>query len=176
MRAIQRGMDMLAGFLLVLGGVTIVLMMVQIMLEVILRTAFKVTIPGTEETVSAYYIIGCAFLPLAWVQRERAHVKVEVFTLWMPARMAASLDGLVCLLCAVGTGVFAYAAFGKAMAMTQTNEILIGTIDVVVWPSRWFLPVGLIAMMLYMLLHAAADLAWAFKGGERQMAPEAGGH
>ena len=63
--------------------------------EVMLRTAFKLTIPGTEETVSAYYMIACAFLPLAWVQRGRAHVSVEVFTLWMPPRMLALLDGLV---------------------------------------------------------------------------------
>jgi TRAP-type C4-dicarboxylate transport system permease small subunit len=176
MRFIRRSLDLLAGWLMVLGGCAIVLMMVQIMLEVILRTAFKITIPGTEETVSAYYMIGCAFLPLAWVQRHRAHVKVEVFTLWMSPRTAAGLDGLVYLLCAAGTGIFAYAALGKAMAMTEAREILIGSIDVVVWPSRWFVPVGLAAMMLYMILHAVDDLAWAFKGGERTPGSEAGGH
>jgi TRAP-type C4-dicarboxylate transport system permease small subunit len=176
MRAIQRVLDALAAFLLVLGGVGIVLMMVHIVLEVTLRTAFKSTIPGTEETVSAYYMIACAFLPLAWVQRMRAHVGVEVFTLWMPARMLAGLEGIVCLVCAAGTAVFAWAAVGKAIAMTQGNEILIGTMDVVVWPSRWFVPVGLVVMMLYMLLHACADLAWAVRGGERRLAPPSGGH
>lgn len=176
MKGLQRGLDGVATVLLVLGGLAILLMMLQIMAEVILRTAFKVTIPGTEETVSAYYMIGCAFLPLAWVERQRAHVRVEVFTLWLPARLAALVDGLVCLLCALATTIFAYAAFGKAMAMTQTNEILIGTVDVVVWPSRWFVPVGLGAMTLYMLLHAVSDLAWAFRGGSRLIEPPPSGH
>jgi len=176
MKGLQRGLDGVATVLLVLGGLAILLMMLQIMAEVALRTAFKVTIPGTEETVSAYYMIGCAFLPLAWVERQRAHVRVEVFTLWLSARQAAAVDGIVCLVCAAGTSVFAYAALGKALAMMRTNEILIGTIDVVVWPSRWFVPLGLAAMALYMLLHAWADLKWALKGGERMLPPLAGGH
>lgn len=174
MLAIRRALDAISGALLWLGGAAIVLMMVHIMLEVTLRTAFKLTIPGTEETVSAYYMIACAFLPLAWVQRGRAHVSVEVFTLWMPARALAALDGLVCLACAAGTAIFAWAATGKAIAMTRSGEILIGTMDVVVWPSRWFVPVGLATMALYMLLHAVADLHWAARGGERLLGPSQG--
>lgn len=174
MQAIRRALDALSGLLLWLGGVAIVLMMVHIMVEVMLRTAFKLTIPGTEETVSAYYMIACAFLPLAWVQRSRAHVSVEVFTLWMPPRMLALLDGLVCLACAAGTAIFAWAATNKAIAMTRAGEILIGTMDVVVWPSRWFVPVGLVAMAIYMLLHAVADLHWAVYGGERRFGPSQG--
>ena len=161
MHALERWLDRLAGMLMWLGGVAIVLMMVQIMVEVVLRSLFKTTIPGTEETVSAYYMIGCAFLPLAWVQRERAHVKVEVFTLWMSPRVAAAFDAGVMLLCAAATAVFAWAAAGKAIAMTAAGEILIGAADVVVWPSRWIVPVGLAAMALQMVVQAFADLAWA---------------
>lgn len=150
---------------MVLGAASILLMMLQIMAEVVLRTAFKGTIPGTEETVSAYYMIGCAFLPLAWVQRSRGHVMIEIFTLWLSPRAAALVDGLAYLACAVATSIFIYATIVKAVAMTIDGEILIGTMDVIVWPSRWIVPVGLTAMTLYMVLQAVADLVRAAKGG-----------
>jgi TRAP-type C4-dicarboxylate transport system permease small subunit len=176
MQAAKRGLDLLAGFLMVLGGVALILMMLQIATEVALRAAIKATIPGTEETVTAYYMIACAFLPLAWVQRNRAHVKAEVFTEWMSPRARAALDGVVVLLCALATSVFAYAAFVKAVAMTRTGETLIGTVDVVVWPGRWFVPVGLVAMVLYMVVHAACDLHAAFTGIGSRPAPKPEGH
>lgn len=167
MIAIRRILDWLTNVLMVLGAFSILLMMFQIAVEVALRTLFKDTIPGTEEVVSTYYMIGCAFLPLAWVQRERGHVIVELFTIWMHPRAAAALDGVVTLICAAGIAIFFFAGVEKAIDMTAQGEILIAMIDVVVWPSRWILPAGLGTMLLYMLLHACGDLVWAAKGGER---------
>ncbi|MGE0660742.1 MAG: TRAP transporter small permease [Reyranellaceae bacterium] len=165
--SLRRLLDGLTDVLMVLGALSILLMMIQITLEVALRTLFKDTIPGTEEIVSTYYMIGCAFLPLAWVQRQRGHVIVELFTVWMPPRAAAALDGVVTLVCAAAIAIFFFAGVEKAIAMTAQGEILIAMIDVVVWPSRWLLPAGLGTMLLYMLLHAFGDLSWAAKGGER---------
>lgn len=170
MQGTQRILDFLANALMAIGAACILLMMLQVMAEVVLRTAFKLTIPGTEETVSAYYMIGCAFTPLAWVQRQKGHVMIEIFTLWMKPRQAAALDGVVYLVCAVAVGIFAYAGFTKAWAMTLEDEILIGTIDVVVWPSRWLVPAGLILMLAYMVLQAFDELRFAIFGGERSLA------
>ena len=167
MIAIRRILDWLTNILMVLGAISILLMMLQITAEVALRTLFKDTIPGTEEIVSTYYMIGCAFLPLAWVQRDRGHVIVELFTIWMRPRAAAALDGVVTLICAAGIAIFFFAGVEKAVGMTAQGEILIAMVDVVVWPSRWLLPAGLGTMLLYMLLHAVGDLAWAARGGER---------
>lgn len=163
----RRALDGLTNVLMVLGAVAILLMMAQIAVEVTLRTFWHDTIPGTEEIVSTYYMIGCAFLPLAWVQRERGHVIVELFTVWLPPRAAAVLDGIVALICAAAIAIFLYASVLKAVAMTREGEILIGMIDVTVWPSRWIVSVGLGAMLLYLIVHAIADLIWAAKGGER---------
>lgn len=171
MRGSQRLLDYLTNALMIIGAVCIVMMMLQVMAEVVLRTAFKLTIPGTEEMVSAYYMIGCAFTPLAWVQRQKGHVMIEIFTIWMKPRPAAAMDGVVYLICAVLLSLFAYAGFTKALAMTIEEEILIGTIDVIVWPSRWLVPAGLILMVAYMVLQAFDELRFAAKGGERTLAP-----
>lgn len=176
MRRIQKALDVIAVLLLWIGAITMILMMLQIMGEVILRTFFRRTIPGTEEIVSAYYMIGCAFLPLAWVQRSRGHVMVTVFTMWLRPRPAAALDAFAYLVCAVATGIYAYAGLHEALAMTREGEILIGTMDVVVWPSRWFVPLGLVGMLFYLVLQAVADLTWAVKGGEPRLAPVTSEH
>lgn len=171
MRGTQRLLDYLTNALMMIGAVCILMMMLQVMAEVTLRTFFKQTIPGTEEMVSAYYMIGCAFTPLAWVQRQKGHVMVEIFTLWLKPRAAALMDCLVYLACAIAIGIFAYAGFDKAMAMMEQEEILIGTIDVVVWPSRWLVPVGLALMLAYLVLQAFDELLFAVKGGERALQP-----
>lgn len=162
MNAAERTLDLISRILMVFAAIAILGMMLQVVIDVALRNIWHSTLPGTEEVVSAYYMIACAFLPLAYVQRERGHVIIELFTSWLPERATAFLDGLVAAVVAVGLLFFTQATFGKAIAMTEEREIMIGTIDVVVWPSRWMLPIGLGAMALYMLLQSAQEFGRAF--------------
>lgn len=164
MRALLRILDGISSALLAIGCVAILAMMIQVMVDVVLRNVFKLSVPGTEEIVSAYYMVAVAFLPLAFVQRERGHVMIELFTQNLPPRVNAVLDGIVFLACGIGLAIFTYAGTVKAIAMTEQSEILIGTIDVTVWPSRWFLAAGCGAMTLYLLLHSVQELAWGLSG------------
>lgn len=176
MKSTQHLLDRLAQLLMVIGAACILMMMLQVVAEATLRTLFKQTIPGTEEIVSAYYMIGCAFLPLAWVQRHKGHVIIEIFTIWMSPRAAAALDGVVAVAVSVCLTIYAYAGLVKAVAMTRDDEILIGMIDVVVWPSRWMVPAGLILMVAFLLLQAVDELRYAIKGGQRSITPAATQH
>ncbi|NYZ16527.1 TRAP transporter small permease [Azospirillum sp. RWY-5-1] len=162
MNAAERALDLLSRSLMVLASLAILGMMVQVVIDVALRNIWHSTLAGTEEVVSAYYMIGCAFLPLAWVQRERGHVIIELFTSWLPERSTAFLDGVVMAVVGAGLLVFTVATFDKALAMTADNEIMIGTIDVTVWPSRWMLPIGIGAMALCMILQSVQEFGRAF--------------
>lgn len=162
MNAAERTLDLLSRSLMVLAAIAILGMMLQVVIEVALRNIWHTTLAGTEEVVSAYYMIGCAFLPLAWVQRERGHVIIELFTSWLPERATAFLDGVVAAVVAAGLLIFTHATFGKALTMTAEGEIMIGTIDVTVWPSRWMLPLGLGAMALYLILQSVQEFGRAF--------------
>lgn len=162
MNAAERALDLLSRSLMVLAALAILGMMLQVVVDVALRNIWHSTLPGTEEVVSAYYMIACAFLPLAWVQRERGHVVIELFTSWMPKRATSLLDGVVGLAVACGLLIFTHATFGKALAMTEDGEIMIGTIDVTVWPSRWMLPVSLGAMALCLIIQSIQEFGRAF--------------
>jgi len=163
---IKRLIDRLSSVLLVLGGIAMAVMMVNVAVDIVTRNLLRITVPGTLELVSYYYMVAVVFLPLAFVQRSRGHVMIELFTLWLPRRVNAFIDAIVYLLGAIGLGLFTYAAFGKAIYMTGVNEMQFGVIDVVVWPGRWFVPIGCGAMVLQLLLQATAEFVYAIKGTE----------
>jgi len=150
--------------LLFVGAIALVLMMMHVMIEVGLRTLFNKSIPGTEEIVSGYYMVAVVFLPLAYVQLERGHIIIELFTLKAGPRLKAWIDGCVSFLCSGALGVFTYATFDKAIEMTSKGEFWIGMIEVVIWPARWALPFGLGIMMLIMFLQGIREFQSAITG------------
>lgn len=157
-----------ARVLLFVGAIAIVLMMSHVMLEVMLRTLFDISIPGTEEIVSGYYMVAVVFLPLAYVQLERGHVIIELFTLKAGPRLKAWIDGFVYIICGGALAIFTYATFDKALKMTAKNEMWIGMIEVTIWPARWALPFGLGIMMMIMFLQAIREFQSAITGEHYQ--------
>ncbi|WP_161958760.1 TRAP transporter small permease [Ferruginivarius sediminum] len=170
MHLLERSTERLAKALTFVAAVCIVAMMLQVMLDVTLRYAFAAPIPGTAEIVSAYYMIGVVFLPLAMVQRERGHVMIELFTMWMRPRSKALMDAAVLVVCAAALVIFTYSGIEKAIAMTARDEIRVGLIDVTVWPSRWFVPFGCGAMAIVMVLQAIHELLFGLglDGGHQE--------
>lgn len=150
--------------LLFIGAVAIVLMMTHVMIEVMLRTLFDKSIPGTEEIVSGYYMVAVVFLPLAYVQLERGHIIIELFTLKAGPRLKAWIDGFVYVVCGGALSIFTYATLDKAIKMTAKQEMWIGMIEVIIWPARWILPLGLGIMMMIMFLQAIREFQSAITG------------
>lgn len=169
---IEKILDGCARLLMGIGSVAVVLMMVHVMAEVILRYFFTASIPGTEEIVSGYYMVAVVFLPLGYVQMERGHVIIELFTLKVSDRGKAWLDGCVLLVCAGALSIFTYAGFDKAVSMTARGEMWIGLIDVIIWPARWMLPAGLLVMTVMMVLQAIREFQSAAGGGEGHVDPQ----
>ena len=150
--------------LMAIGCVAIIAMMVHVMAEVTLRYFFNASIPGTEELVSGYYMVMVVFLPLGYVQLERGHVIIELFTLKASARTKAWMDGFVYVVCSGALAIYAYAGYHKAIEMTQKGEFWIGIVDVTVWPARWMMPIGIAVMGLIMILQAIREFQAAITG------------
>jgi len=143
--------------LVAIGSVTIITMMVHVMAEVAARTFFNTSIPGTEELVSGYYMVIVVFLPLGFVQLERGHVIIELFTLKASNWTKSLIDGVVYVICSGALAIYAYAGFNKAIEMTQKGEFWVGLVDVTVWPARWIMPIGVAVMGVIMFLQAIRE-------------------
>lgn len=167
-------LDALALALMVVGGVALVLMMLQIVGEAVMRTAFDSSLIGTMEIVSYYHMVAVTFLPLAYIQRERGHVIIELFTQGLPVRTVAAIDAMVCLAGAVAMAVFCYAAWGRAVHMTAIGEFVIGLTIIVTWPGRWLIVLGTGMLSFYFLVSAIEDALVAL--GRRKPPAEGGGH
>ena len=151
---VRRGSDGLT----LLGGLCLVLMMLQIAVDVGLKYVFNSPIEGNLEVVSFYYMVGVVFLPLAMVELRHEHINVDLFYLMLPTRGRSALYVFGCVISLVFFTVLAYQTFLDAVHATRITEIMMGSIYVTIWPSRWSLPVGFTLIALAIVLHAIKAL------------------
>ncbi len=146
--------------LLWIASLAMLAMTVQIVVDVVLRYFFNAPLVGTIEIVSAYYMVGVVFLPLAAVQAERGHIIVELFTQNLSPRTNRFLDAAAYSMCLALLVFYIRESIYLAMAKTASLERLEATLyDIPVWPTRWFVPLGLIAMALCMAVQIVTMLA-----------------
>jgi len=136
------------------ASVCLILMMLQIVLDVVLKYLFNAPIEGNLEIVSRYYMVGVVFLPLAMVEFRHGHINVDLFVQVLPQRLRSYAYALGCLIAFGFFSLLTYQTFLDAVYATRINEMLMGTIYVVIWPARWALPTGFLLIGLAVLLHA----------------------
>lgn len=137
--------NQIADALAYLAGLSLVLMMLHVTLDVVLKYFFKLPIPGTAEVVSAYYMIGAVFLPLAYIEVHNRPIVVELLYDRLPIAFRHSLDILATLLSAAFYVFLAWQSAKIAFAAMESREYIDGIWRVVVWPSRFLIPLGLLA-------------------------------
>ena len=54
--------------------------------------------------------------------------------------------------------ILTYQTFLDAVNSTAKNETIMGSVFVVIWPSKWALPIGFTAITIVMLLHIRSAL------------------
>ena len=146
--------------LLWIGVVAGFLMMVHVSADVAGRTIFNHPLPGTTEIVSGWYMIAVAYLPWAFVARENAHISVDLFTRGASPRFLFVLEVVIKVVTAAWVLLFAYETFIRAIQQTKADEVWEAAgFLIIVWPSRWLLPIAGLSMGLYLLLRVACDLA-----------------
>lgn len=155
----KRARDWLGRLLTFCGGAALIVMMLHITAEMLLRSAFSYTIPGTIEFVSFYYMVCAVFAGLALVVLVNEQVIVEIFLNWMSPRALMVVDGLAALLTAAYAAVIAYGAWLEAKSSTRYGEMVpVHGFDMPTWPSRWIAFAALSFIVLASLGHAIAYL------------------
>ena len=135
-----------------IAGAALVLMMTNVAADVTLKYLFNMPIPGTAEVVAAYYMIGVVFLPLAWIETHNRPIVVELFYDRMPGWAKPPLDVLGTLASLAFYGFLLWQSIKIAFESFEKGEYVDGMWRVVVWPSRFLIPLGLMVAMLVLLL------------------------
>jgi TRAP-type C4-dicarboxylate transport system permease small subunit len=140
-----------------IGGGALILMMLHIAADVVARYIFNSPLHGTVEIVSAYYMVAVVFLPLAMIERGNGHIVVELVTQHLPRRVQEVLIGVVAMVSALYFAVFAWQTWGDALKKYAVGETALGTVQVTIWPTRFYLPLGC-GLIALVLLHKAFRL------------------
>lgn len=137
----------------------IVLMMLHVAAELAVRWFLRTGIAGTYEVVTYYYMVGCAYLPLAYVTRGDGHISAQIFTQALPVRPREILEGVILIALGAFMIIMTWQTAVEAVSMTRVGEVYHAIISVPKWPARWLLPVGAALMAAYAFLLAARKLA-----------------
>ncbi len=125
-----------------IAGLAVLLMMFHVMIDVIGKYMFNAPFPGTAEIVANYYMIGCVFLPLAWVEAANGSIVVEVIYEKVPERVQAVMLVLADLVAAVYYAVLAWFSWNVAAHAFRVNETVDGIWRITTWPAKFVLPFG----------------------------------
>ena len=140
------------------------LMMIHVNVDVFSRYLFNRPVPGTLEIVSNYYMVAVVFLPLAMVERNNAHISVELVSQHLPLRPRMLLIAFASLASAAYFAAFTWQTWFDAIAKFELGEYIRGQIAIINWPSRFVLPLGCALITLVLLYNA-----WRLLRGDRMV-------
>ena len=165
MKLFERLLSRLTDYAAVIGGLAMVVMMLQVTADVLGKYLFNQPVPATLETVSSYYMVALVFLPLGFVTKHHEHIVVELFTQGLSPRSLSLISGLSNILAALYVYTLAWRGLDEALYMTDIQESWETEIwDMQVWPARWFLPIGATLMLVWLALQALDNLSFAATG------------
>jgi len=142
--------------LLVIASLSLFAMMLAMFADAMGRK-FVGAVPGAFETCSALLVL-VMFLSLASAQRHDRHISIDVITRFLPPRVQDVLTAIGAILGALCFFLLTWRGLAEAWRATQVNEVWSGIIDYPVWPFRWVVPVGSVALALQFLVTAGQRL------------------
>jgi len=137
--------------LALIGGVAIILLMLQVVADVIGREFFSFPIDGTLEIVSFYYMVAVTFFPLAYVCHNEGHISVELFTKGLSRRKNHGLEAVLLFVSFIFAIWFATETWSRALESYAEGEMWETSDDMIsIWPSRFILPIATLMMAIYL--------------------------
>ncbi|MFS4436897.1 TRAP transporter small permease [Paracoccaceae bacterium GXU_MW_L88] len=148
--------SLIARLSLALGGLVLMLMMLQVVVDVFMRSFLGAGFPATADLVGKYYMVAVSFLPLAVTELERRHIEATIFTDALPERAKMVLFFLGFAIAAAVLSLMLYGSFQEALRKTATGAYIeAGTVRFPTWPSFWILPfsfaLGLVVIVIRLI-------------------------
>lgn len=138
---------------MVVAGIIGVVMMLHVTLDVAARGLFRHALPGVGEITASYYMIIVVFLPLAWVSYNDTHIRADLFTQLLPAKLRPAASVATDLLTIAYLALMGWQGVVSAlkrMAQNEIQQIPGGFLSI--WPARWLVPIAVVAMILATIL------------------------
>ena len=147
----------------------VVILMVMVVADIFGRKVLNNPVPMSYE-VGAFMLVFIVFMGLAYSQRQKAHIRVEILTLRMPPRFRAVMDLFAFTLGIVIYGAIFYETFKWSYHSFAIGEYVAGLINIPKWPSQFALVFGALLLSLQFLsdwVNRAVDVVVLFREHQR---------
>jgi TRAP-type C4-dicarboxylate transport system permease small subunit len=144
--------------LVIVAGMLVVVMMVVTMVDVILRSFFNSPLEGAYE-ITEFMMGGVVFLGLAYMQRAKGHLAIELFTERMPPWGRSLVRALGYLIALVLFSAIAYEASGLAYQAWEIQDYTMGAARLPLWPVKTAIAFGSILFCIRLVVDLVCDLA-----------------
>lgn len=151
--------------LMLVAKMLMLVMALHVVGDTLIRAFSSISLEGTIEIASNYYMVAILALPVAIVQRNKGHIVAEIFTQHMSNRGKLGLEAFGNILIVVFLAFIVWQSVLDAIEATANQEYVELTYAFLyVWPSKWFVPLGFGLMALYAFVQAiSAFVALAAK-------------
>ena len=126
------------------------IMVIITMLDVLSRHLLHRPIPGVIE-LNEVLMVGIVFLGLGMAQKEKSHIRAELFVSRLPPKLQRLFDIFALILSTCFWVVLLSQALPRAWESYLTGEYREGLIKFPVWPARWALAIGLLIICLQLV-------------------------
>lgn len=154
MEKIVRG---LTRILAILAAASIIVMVVAIAADVVVRNSTGGSLPGMIETAETSLVVS-VFFGLAWAGVNGEHVAVTLLTDRFNKIWTRVVNIFIWALSSLFIAWLIYASTLRAMDSTRMLEERFGLVRWPVYPMRWVLVIGLVALLLVAILNLARTL------------------
>ena len=130
-----------ASFLKYVAVVAMGIAMLLTIVDATLRYGFHSGIPAAYH-LSEYLLVAIIALPLARVQIEKAHVRVDLLITRIHVRAFHIIEFTTLLLALILFALATYFCGKEALRSFVVGDYEYGIINYPKWPSKWFIPIG----------------------------------
>jgi TRAP-type C4-dicarboxylate transport system permease small subunit len=135
------------------------IMVLVTVLDIMSRHMLKRPVPGVIE-LNEVLMIGIVFLGLGMAQREKAHIRAELFIIRLRPAVRKWFDFVALAVSLIFWALLLSQAVPGAIESYTIGEYREGLIKFPIWPARWALALGLFLICLQL----AADMISFFRG------------
>ena len=128
----------------------VVILMVMVVADIFGRKVLNKPVPMSYE-VGAFMLVFIVFMGLAYSQRQKAHIRVEILTLRMPPKTRAVMDLVAYTLGIAIYGMIFYQTFKWSYHSFEIGEYVAGLINIPKWPSQFAMVFGALLVSLQFL-------------------------
>lgn len=152
-------------FIIKASSVILFIMMIWVFSDAIGRYVFNHPLPGTLEITEEYLMVCIVFLSISYAQKQKAHVRVDLFIHHIPKKLLSITDLMMKAVMLAYAALLTKQAVAQALWCIEVNSTSRGSLGYPMAPAYLLMGLGLLMVAIRILFECIEDVK-VIKGGQ----------